>query len=143
MNLKFDELVEQIMQEGIGDPSTEADAVRVGNAYRDQRLADLGARGSSGSAPRRRYDDETPGKPHYQVNLSPEGKVKYKRSLEFMAAQKPELVSIKQKMEACNYSYKTFLANKPGAMAKAQEFANKYGVKDDSGAAKEPHYVYG
>ena len=143
MNMKFDKLVEQILQEGIGDPAAEADAVRAGNAARDQRLADLGARSSGGSTPRRRYDDETPGKPHYQVNLSPEGKAKYKRALEYMVTQKPELASIKQKMEACDYSYKTFLANKPGATAKAQEFANKYGIKDASGAAKEPHYVYG
>lgn len=136
METKFDKLVEQILQEGIGDPAAEADAVRAGNAARDQRLADLGARSSGGSRPiRRHYDDEAPRKPHYVVYLSPEGKAKYKKALEYMVTQKPELAPIKQKMEDCNYNYRSFSAKFP---EKAREFAAKYGKKDENG---QPDYT--
>lgn len=133
MERKFDKLIESLMQEGIGDPAAEADAVRAGNSARDQRLADLGARSSGGSAPRRHYDDETPTKPHYEVFLSPEGKAKYKKALEYMVTQKPGLASLKQKMEEVQYNFRSFSAKHP---EKAREFAAKYGMKDENGQPK-------
>lgn len=134
MERKFDKLIEQILQEGIGDPDAEARAVTAGNSARDQRLADLGARSSGGSAPRRHYDDEAPRKPHYEVFLSPEGKAKYKKALEYMVTQKPELAPLKQKMEEVQYNFRSFSAKHP---EKAREFAAKYGKKDENG---QPDY---
>ena len=133
MTPKFEELVNSILEEGIGDPGAEAAAVEAGNAARDQRLADLGARSSYSSGPRRRYDDEAPAAPHYEVFLSPEGKAKYKKALEYMVTQKPELAPLKKKMEEVQYNFRSFSAKHP---EKAREFAAKYGMKDENGQPK-------
>jgi hypothetical protein len=134
--MKFNQLVDSILREGIGDPEAAAAAAAAGNAALSHRFSSYNPQPAP--TERQRADDQAPTRAHYQVSLSPEGKAKYQKALEFIIKQKPELAPLKRKMEACKYSYRTFAAN---AREAATKFADKYGIRDEAGAPKEPVFV--